>query len=193
LIWFGFAAYSNDWIIPSTNSFLGQWIAQNNQLFRALPATSLALASSFSGSATTPSGAHFHYPLDPTDTTYSYPSSLKQRANLSSSLSFVIPRFMKAGTTYFYDAVSRHPLIVKALSGVNFKESGCYLDLSSVAGSDDRKQSLSIEEIDKQLPILPKQKFKLMNCFPFIEKGFNSFVYGILFSERNSPLSSLSR
>jgi hypothetical protein len=178
LIWFGFAAYSNDWIIPSTNSFLGQWIAHNNQLFRALPATSLALVSSFSSSAATPSGGHFHYPLATTDSTYSYPSSLKQRANLSSSLSFVIPGFMKAGTTYFYDAISRHPLIVKALSGVNFKETGCYLDLSSVAGSDDRKESLSIEEIDTQLPILAKKKFKLMNCFPFIEKGFDSFVYG---------------
>ena len=34
---------------------------------------------------------------------------------------------MKAGSSYLYDALMRHPQMVRTLQGAAFKETGCYL------------------------------------------------------------------
>jgi hypothetical protein len=52
---------------------------------------------------------------------------------------------MKAGTTYLFDMLVKHPQILPALRGYGFKETGCYL-------SDDQTPDPS-----------------RMNCFPFVE------------------------
>jgi len=66
-----------------------------------------------------------------------------RQALLSCGPSFVLPGFMKAGTTYLFGVLTRHPHVLNALRGVGFKETGCYLPSSR---RDNR-----------------------MNCFPFVE------------------------
>ena len=69
------------------------------------------------------------------------------QASLSRAPAFVIPGFMKAGTSYFYELLRSHPLVLPAVQGVAFKETGCYTKYSNSS-----------------------QKYALrMNCFPFIE------------------------
>ena len=55
------------------------------------------------------------------------------QATASCAPTFVIPGFMKAGTTFVYDVLTRHPQVLKALRGVVFKETGCYLDVAAVS------------------------------------------------------------
>lgn len=71
------------------------------------------------------------------------PSRVRQ-ASLSCGPSFVLPGFMKAGTTYLFGVLTRHhPHILNALRGTGFKETGCYLPSSR---REDR-----------------------MDCFPFVQ------------------------
>lgn len=70
----------------------------------------------------------------------------RDRAANSCAPTFVVPGFMKAGTTFVYDVLTRHPQVLKALRGVVFKETGCYLDMNSVYKPDR------------------------MNCFPFVSR-----------------------
>lgn len=64
---------------------------------------------------------------------------------MSCAPTFVIPGFMKAGTSFVYDALSKHPQVLTALRGVVFKETGCYL---------------------------PREvKPSRMDCFPFVESA----------------------
>lgn len=58
---------------------------------------------------------------------------------------FIMPGFMKSGTTFVYDVLTKHPQVIKAMRGVVFKETGCYLEQNSVATPDR------------------------MKCFPFVE------------------------
>ncbi len=70
-----------------------------------------------------------------------------RQGSLSCTLSFTIPGFMKAGTTFLFDLLGKHPQVVLALRGFEFKETACYYN--------DLIQS------DKS--------YERMNCFPFIE------------------------
>lgn len=87
-----------------------------------------------------------HYATTSPSTSYS--KAQYRQAVSSCSPHFVIPGFMKAGTSFLYDALTRHPQIVHALKGVVFKETGCYLPNSMV----------------------PKKAPNRMTCFPFIEE-----------------------
>ncbi len=79
------------------------------------------------------------------------------QANASCALHFVIAGFMKAGTTYVYDLLAKHPQIIRNLKGVAFKETGCYLKNSLRANS----------------------RINRMNCFPFLERReAEVFAYG---------------
>jgi hypothetical protein len=158
-IWLGLPAFSGDWLIPSESSFLGRWFRHNEQRLTAIPSDS---------NFTVPQSTCPHYLTTETD-----PSTVQRRANLSCSLSFVIPGFMKAGTTFFYDLVIQHPVVVKALQGVNFKETGCYLDINPT----NYRPPLSYSAPQSVLPVLPNRKTALLNCFPFVEAS-DGLLYG---------------
>lgn len=53
---------------------------------------------------------------------------------------------MKAGTTYLFDLLGKHPQILLTLRGYGFKETGCYF-----------------------APFSDKSSGERMNCFPFTE------------------------
>ena len=93
----------------------------------------------------------------PTCSHYTYTStqlrSHQTQANQSCSPSFVIAGFMKSGTTYLYDLIAQHPQVLKALRGVVFKETGCYLP-------DE---------------LTPRRIHRRMQCFPFVEDGEVNF------------------
>lgn len=78
----------------------------------------------------------------------SMPSRVRQ-ASLSCGPSFVLPGFMKAGTTYLFGVLTRHPHILNALRGTGFKETGCYLPSS--------------------------RRENHMDCFPFVEPSDQMF------------------
>lgn len=72
---------------------------------------------------------------------------LRNQAQASCSLSFVMPGFMKAGSTYLFDLLTKHPQILMTLKGVGFKEAGCYY----------------MEQL------LNNRSHHRMNCYPFVE------------------------
>jgi hypothetical protein len=45
----------------------------------------------------------------------------------SCSLHFVVPGFMKAGTSYVFETLTKHPQVLKTLRGTLFKETGFFL------------------------------------------------------------------
>jgi hypothetical protein len=66
---------------------------------------------------------------------------------MSCALSFVLPGFMKSGSSYVFDIIRNHPQVVTPVHGVIFKETGCYETPVLFQGQpDDRLQ-----------------------CFPFVE------------------------
>ena len=85
----------------------------------------------------------------------SYRRSNRVRAWLSTSPSFVIPGFMKAGTTFIYNLIADHPQTLPNLAGSQFKETGCY---------DTKHLSLGAAQ-DRML------------CFPFV-KSNEGFIFG---------------
>ena len=80
----------------------------------------------------------------------------RAQAQVSCAPTFVLPGFMKAGTTFAYDVITRHPQVLKAQRGVVFKETGCYLDPRAAE--------------------LPGR----MQCFPFVpeSQGLSTTVAG---------------
>jgi len=90
-------------------------------------------------------------------TDISWINEYRNQAKRSCTLSFVVPGFMKAGTTYLFDLLSKHPQILLALKGVVFKETGCYY-------TNSFNKNVSYER---------------MNCFPFIESHDVSYVVAV--------------
>merc|ERR1711968_100714 len=66
-----------------------------------------------------------------------------------------MPGFMKAGTTFAFSTITRHPHILNPLVGVSFKETGCYLPSEMSA----------------------RRAANRMNCFPFVRSG-EKFIFG---------------
>ena len=170
VVWLGLASYSGDWDLPNTNSFLDHVINQNNMIFQAkirvdpFIHTMVQLNESKNIEEVLkqlPKCHPYSYPLPPATSRTATAASLFQRSQLSCSPSFVIPGFMKAGTTFFYDMIMKHPMLVKAITGVQFKETGCYLDLLMNANA--------LINNNNYKTLLLKKKGKLMNCFPFVE------------------------
>jgi len=62
---------------------------------------------------------------------------------------------MKAGTTFLFETLTKHPLVLNALVGVAFKETGCYLP-------------------SRLKPHIAHQR---MSCFPFVRSG-DPFIFG---------------
>lgn len=63
---------------------------------------------------------------------------------------------MKAGTSYLFDMISKHPLVLHTLKGVIFKETGCYY------GEIVQSEATA---------------YRRMNCFPFVEPHDVSIEY----------------
>jgi hypothetical protein len=64
---------------------------------------------------------------------------------------------MKAGTTLVFSTLMHHPYLLNTLTGVSFKETGCYMP-------ENMMQSKS-----------PDKYFNRLSCFPFVERGENAF------------------
>ena len=73
----------------------------------------------------------------------------------SCSPSFVIPGFMKSGTTFLFESMTKHPQIIHALVGVGFKETGCYLPGEMITNKANNR----------------------IKCFPFVRNG-EPFIFG---------------
>ncbi|RYH25131.1 hypothetical protein EON65_16010 [archaeon] len=87
-------------------------------------------------------------------------STIEQKRHLQSSvleaqqscaLSFVIPGFMKAGSSFFFETLIGHPLLLRALRGAQFKETGCYLSYN------------------KRSSVVGQPALQRMHCFPFVQ------------------------
>lgn len=72
-------------------------------------------------------------------------------AQQSCALSFVIPGFMKAGSSFFFETLIGHPLLLRALRGAQFKETGCYLGYN------------------KKAKVIGQPALQRMHCFPFVQ------------------------
>jgi len=73
----------------------------------------------------------------------------------------VISQYMCNSCPYLCQstALTNHPQVLRALKGVNFKETGCYLPPTK-----------GVLRVDS-----PNHR---MNCFPFVEKHESNFIYG---------------
>lgn len=76
-------------------------------------------------------------------------ASRAAQAGLSCAPTFVMPGFMKAGTTFVFSALTRHPHVLNPLVGVSFKETGCYMPAQ----------------------MTPKKAASRMDCFPYVRRG----------------------
>lgn len=70
---------------------------------------------------TQPPCHHYHVKEDA-------PAALKRQASTSCAPHFMVPGFMKAGSTAIFQAIMTHPQMVHNLRGVVFKETGCYFN-----------------------------------------------------------------
>jgi hypothetical protein len=83
---------------------------------------------------------------------------------MSCSLHFVVPGFMKAGTTYVFGSLMSHPQLLNTLRGVSFKETGCYGAQYTEPKARRRKDG-TIEMVADSLVTHNR-----MHCFPFVEE-----------------------
>jgi hypothetical protein len=219
IVWLGLSSYSGDWKIPAKNSLLDYLITQNNERIQRKIKSDTFLLDSPLVTLSSSENASFptchHYSILNSSSSFSssssmsqfasdsslssslsskiseYQSILERRSSLSCSLMFVIPGFMKAGTSYFYNSIMKHPLLVKALTGVQFKETGCYLDL--ISSSNGKNDLINTGFNQRNINNLLKKKGKVMNCFPFIEINDNMY-YGdatVYYSTRENVPSVL--
>lgn len=142
LLWLGERAADGSWLTPDRGSLLHGIISRNNAIL--LDRVNKHLNS-------TDMTATERHPQ--CSSYYSYPSTTQaaqaaqRQGNLSCALHFVIPGFMKAGSSFIYETLVGHPLVVRALRGTQFKETGCYLP-----------QRMG-----------DRQRHSRLNCFPFVE------------------------
>lgn len=135
-VWLGKSALDGSWSLPSQDSILYHLIAQNDAYL------SEQIASGFP-EVTNVSLPHCaHYQSYPTDR-----AAAATQSRVSCAPSFVIPGFMKAGSSFVFETLMGHPNAVRALRGSQFKETGCYLPQR----------------------MTPDLRSTRMNCFPFVE------------------------
>lgn len=193
LVWLGLSSFSGDWDLPNPDSFLYHIIRQNDALIqgkiRVDPTLHTLIQTNQSKTmeevlTTLPTCHPYDFPLPPATSRTATSAMLYQRAQISCAPTFVIPGFMKAGTTYFYDTIVQHPMLVKALSGVQFKETGCYLDL--ISNNNNNNNNNLMMNNNNYKTVLLKKKLKLMNCYPFLTSSDYTY-YGdatVYYSQR---------
>lgn len=148
LLWLNLASFYTEWLVPNNDSIVDRIVQQNNRkllAFYSQHAHDTLDLTNFTSAPCSP------YATQPTD----YIGN-RQRANMSCALTFVLPGFMKSGSTYIYDTIDNHPWVVNALRGFDYKEAGCYLP--ETVGNVTRR-------------------FLRMSCYPFIE-AHDRVVYG---------------
>lgn len=144
-IWMGDVGSTPRWQVPSEQSYLSRLIASNNvQLAREYQRrVNDRIVRNKDGVVDVPTCARAKM-LD------SDPLGARQRANMTCAVSFVMPGFMKAGSTYLFNMIDDHPSLVRPLKGFNYKEPGCYTTqlLTNNKG---------------------KEKFQRLHCYPLVE------------------------
>lgn len=140
--WMGTHAFAGDWGLPNPSSPLTLQIKSNDAYIQSSPRLNFKILEDIN---------HFIFPsCHPYYTFAEDNKSFRNQASLSCSLQFVMPGFMKAGSSFVFDTiVSNHPFLLRTLKGVQFKESGCY----------------SPEKIT------PNNRIHRAHCFPFVESG----------------------
>jgi hypothetical protein len=156
ILWLGVQASSGQWHYPYQLSYLNDEITQNDRL----------LSKFVHGKRLKRGINSTTIPCKRYQTEDYYSSKYQRQAEKSCVLSFVIPGFMKAGTTYLFDIITKHPQVLLTLKGVAYKESGCYY---REATSNHRSHNR-------------------MNCFPFVEDHEVSYI----FSSLNTCLTKLT-
>lgn len=148
IIWLGPSSSISDWDLPNPMSTLGSLVNENvpnrNNVAKFVTENcqddGLSQRSQLSCS---------HYDVVSNRQTENRETN---QAKSSCSLTFMIPGFMKAGTTFLFETLGRHPQVLMALRGVAFKETGCYL------GSQ----------------MTQSRRGQRMSCYPFVEPVFNT-------------------
>ena len=150
IVWLGGAADSNEWNQPSPTSLLGKLLKRINLkknnvvnfMERSQEPTCQASPQLKCSNYMTFNSTH---------------KSHLRHASSSCAPTFIVPGFMKAGTTFLYETLGKHPQVLKALRGVAFKETGCYLEPQMTEKKRDQR----------------------MQCFPFLENGeAGHFAFG---------------
>jgi len=145
---------NTDWIVPSKETMIGHFaLIMQGRLIKGIRAYSNLSKDSSGGPVCHPyyeSSPRGYHPL-------SAPGM--GRASLSCSISFVMPGFMKSASSFLYESLIRHPLVLHALRGVRFKETGCYLP----------------QRVNQEPPVHPQSR---LDCFPFVEKNEAQYKFG---------------
>lgn len=80
-----------------------------------------------------------------------------KQARVSCAPLFIVPGFMKAGTTYLFGSLMSHPQLLHTLRGVSFKETGCY-GAEYVQSKQQARKGVS--------GLVAHNR---MHCYPFVE------------------------
>jgi hypothetical protein len=127
------------WLKPEEGSFLDIEIKENNLKVVDIPIQPYisAMLSNISKSAYSPSLSHLKNLSNVTDlstltakdliqkqtcshyqVTNLDPTNYMRQAKSSCALSFVIPGFMKSGTSFLFDIIAQHPQVLLTLKGM---------------------------------------------------------------------------
>lgn len=87
---------------------------------------------------------------------------------MSCALHFVVPGYMKAGTTYMFGTLMTHPQLLNTLRGVTFKETGCYSTQYTQLKPWRSTSSSNVVRLDAKGVQVTEYRNR-MHCFPFVE------------------------
>ena len=153
-IWLGVDSMAGVWRQPPPSSLLHNLIAQTTSVYAATKNNVLRYMKNVKRCPKPPrpfNCSRYNSTATQSGAMGLYSASQRSQAKLSCAPHFTIAGFMKAGTSFLYDSLTKHPQIIHALRGVVFKETGCYLPNS----------------------MTPKRAPGRMMCFPFLEEGDN--------------------
>lgn len=153
-LWLGVESTAGVWTLPSPSSFLYSLIAQTRRVYAVTKDNVLRYMSNVNKCPKPPrpfNCSRYSLLQSGGEKMGLYSASQRSQAVVSCAPHFTIAGFMKAGTSFLYDSLTKHPQIIHALRGVVFKETGCYLPNS----------------------MTPRRAPGRMMCFPFLEKGDN--------------------
>jgi hypothetical protein len=93
--------------------------------------------------------------------------SFVAQAQVSCTLDFVIPGFMKAGSTFLFGTIAKHPQVLNTLRGVTFKETGCY----GAEYTFGKVHRYNDTRLAGGSGVVRSSVRNRMQCFPFVEPG----------------------
>lgn len=174
-LWTQAAGYATEWLVPQGNSILQQLIARNDEALRRLYRSRTDSNVDLTDYHPSPC-SHYHTAHGIKAVTAGLSATTQaQRANMSCTLAYVLPGFMKSASTYIYGTIDNHPWVVPALRGFDYKEAGCYSQ--EFMGNETRHSDR-------------------MFCYPYIDPQLDRVVYGdgaIIYAPRKDVIHSLLR